>query len=298
MTLNYICQKCGKDFKQQKRFENHINNETNPCDLTCIGCGVKSRSRGSFRYHKTRCPYYIRYINCLTSTPTINNVTPTINNIDNSKTVNNNQNIVLLQPFDIDHYYMKKEETIGSRRDEIVKLLKSDKYSEAYECLFKEIHGNTKHPERHNIYLPHIDKAEIAVFRGYSFTLDTAEKTLPRMYYRLKHEMDWLVKTAKSLNENERSQLRWNIQANWMQINESDDPEMKRILLNNKNIVLNTLKNNIVKIDKEMLNEWNLLKTKDRNPRIPSPSTIDKWMDKNGLKCSKDKVIKLSELPV
>lgn len=276
---NYICKDCKKTYKSKKYYETHI--QTGTCDYLCKICNHQSMSKSASSRHKQKCSESAKSI-------TNNNVN-NIHNGDNNNTLH--QNVVLLQPFDIDHYYMNKEETIGSRRSEIVCLLRAEKYVEAYECLFKEIHGNEKHPERHNIYLPHMDRSYVMVFKGFNFMFESIEKMFPRMYYRLKHEMDWLVKTMEDLDEVEKSQLRWNIQANWRQINELNDPNMKQILRNNKDTVLSTLKNKVVKIDTDMLHKWDSLKNMEKNPTIPSPMTINSWMDKNGLSCDKNKVV-------
>lgn len=273
---NFTCSACGTKYTTEKRYTNHLN--TGHCAFLCSKCGKQSKSRQGLYQHKKAC----KEKNTVNKTNNNNIVTsnshnPTNNMLNNQ---NNNQNIVMLQPFDVDHYNMKKEDAIGSKRNLIVRLLEEEKYHIAYEELFKHIHGNKELPQHHNIYM---DGENLAIFRGYDFENEAPEKSLHRILSRLRFEMGWLVKSCDRLNEKEKEQLLWDIQANWMVINEKKDPNMKRILRNNKKVVMRTMKNNIVKSDTQMIK--NVLALKD-DPRqgtkgIPTVKTINEWIDNN-----------------
>ena len=306
MNSQEICPKCNKHMSKT-RYISHVNNILNPCDLRCVGCGKYHNNRQSFYRHKKKCDLYQQKLDEInnktlsTSESVINNTnnidgSTTTNNVDcSSKTFNNNQNIIMLEPFDIDHYYMKKNVVIGPKRNHIVELLKDERYADAYEVLFKQIHSNHKLPQHQNIYLPSIESPNLAVFRGIDFILEKSEISLPRLFGRLKFEMKWLVKTCDHLSETEKDQLLWDIQANWMCVDETGDVDIRRALSNNRNVVMKTLQNNIVKSDVDMINNWTAMKNSEYQGEfgIPSPQLIDKWLDDNYVSLEKDHIVQL-----
>ena len=186
-----------------------------------------------------------------------------------------------MQPFDADHYFMKKEAMVGPYKNYVVDLLKGEKYADAYEQVFKVIHGNPKLPEHQNIYVQNLDGEDVVIFRGKDFKMERLPKFMPRLFGRLKYEMRWMVKTCDELTDAEKDQLQWDIQANWMVINEESDKNMKRILFNNKNVVLNTMKNNTVKPDVEMISKLIELKSDEqqKSKYVPRKKLIEHWLD-------------------
>ena len=173
--MSFTCVKCAKVFKSEKALKKHLDNVLNPCDFVCRGCNYKAGSKGGFYRHKKECKKHQEMIKV------INNVTTNNNNINAPQnTVNNmnniNQNVVLLQPFEVERQYMHKTEVISPVRGIVIELLRQQRFAEAYEAIFNQIHGNEKYPEYHNIYLPDINRDEVAVFKGRNFKLDPYER--------------------------------------------------------------------------------------------------------------------------
>jgi hypothetical protein len=298
----YVCGTCKKVFIMKGRYDYHI--KTVKCDWVCEGCDKQAESKTAFYRHRKVCEDYKNYKNAKSIVH--NDNTNNINNIDssakvgtmNNNNVNNNNNVVLLQPFDVDHYYMKKSDMLGPSQKTVVNFLLQEKYFEAYNFLFQHIHGNEKYPEHHNIYLPHLDKNDLVVFKGKDFKIEKVEKQMPRLFGRLRYEMSWIVKGSKDLTPKQRDQLLWDIKAHWSNVNETNDPHMKLALRNNKNVVLDTMKNNIVKPDKEMIQKFLDLKQdkyqKSKN-RIyyPSVHTINTVMDQGLEDLDENHIVKL-----
>ena len=261
----FKCEKCEKEFKYEKKYINHKNKEI-PCDFVCRKCGKEFSRRSYFRHIKTcnKNPDNKRQItnNDITNNNNNNNnIVSPITNSNNTNTVQNNNNVVMLTPFGLEHNYtMRKtgnlEQIIGPARDLILDLLKKKKYQKAYQVLFEQIHGNSLLPQYHNIYMPRLDSDDICVFKGKRFKFDIIEILMPDMYRYLKVEMRWLVHTALGLDPKEKDQLLWDIQANWMTINEKKDENMKRILRNNKQVVENTLNSKKVWPDVDAIAEY------------------------------------------
>lgn len=245
--MSFQCKKCLKMFTTKKYYNNHVKNTENPCDLKCVGCGFQASSRPIFYRHKKECEKH-KIIN--------NNINNTTNNVDASTTNNLNQNInqnlVFMTPFGLEYEYMNKGFVVSPMRDFVVDLLRKDNYKLAYETLFKQIHGNNRFPEFHNIYMDDINSDELCIFKGFNFKFETLQEKMPHLFFFLKDEMDKLVQTSK-LDPVEKSQLRWNIQANWMCINETNDKHMKRILHENKQIVHETLEKFKVQPDNKII---------------------------------------------
>ena len=296
-TFIHSCETCGKTFKHYKRYQTHI--KTVECDLICEVCNYEAKSRSTLYRHKKRCKE--EQAGQVTNNNNINNIDSSANaNVGtvNNNNVNNNNNVVLLQPFDVDHYYMKKTDMLGPAQKTVVDFLLNEQYYEAYECLFEHIHGNLKYPEHHNIYLPHLDKNQIAVFKGKNFKYVAADKQLPRLFSRLRFEMGWLVKDYDELDEKQTDQLLWDIHAHWMNVNEQNDPFMKQVLRNNKNVVMDTIENKIVRPDKAMITKV-LELTKDeyhipeRKEGVPPKKLLNKWIDPGLEDLDENHIVKL-----
>ena len=253
---NLICEKCSKQFKRKDHYEKHILNVLNPCDYICIGCNKKCKSRKSFFNHKKKCIKYISASKALEygTEKITNNITNAPINVSTQNTQNNTNNqVVLMSPFHLDHHNMEPTVMLSPVRDEIIGLLHKCEYAKAYEKLFNHIHGNEKYPQYHNIYLPNIDGEHLAVFKGRNFVFEEVPEKMPILYRVLKAEMKWMVRTCKYLDPQVKDQMLWDVQANWMQINEYKDMNMRRILRNNKNIVTNTFEKYTVKPDSDMI---------------------------------------------
>lgn len=285
------CDKCDRIFKHKGHYTRHIENKLNPCDFKCVGCNTKFPNRKSFYRHKNLCEDYQGISKIINN----NNVVGSVDNSTNIGSQQNNQNIVLLNPFNADHYCMTKENIIGPARNVVVGFLLKEKYAAAYEFLFKSVHGNETLPQHHNIYLPHIDKNYIAVFKGKDFKLEDVNVEIPALFERLKYEMKWLVKTCSYLTKDEKSQLQWDVEANSMCIDEKTDLNIRRMLRNNKTVVMDTLKNNIVKPNVEMINKLLLYSTEkyQKLDYIPRKHKIDSWLDIGYGEINKDHIVRL-----
>ena len=107
--------------------------------------------------------------------------------------------------------------------------------------------------------------------------------------------MKWMVKTCEHLTEEEKDQLQWDIQANWMIVNDKEDENMKRILHNNKNIVMDTMNNNIVNPNVEMISRLIELKQDkyQKSKYVPRKKDIEMWIDVGDVVPDKDHVVRL-----
>lgn len=247
---NYVCYKCQGKFSSQKKLERHFTNKM-PCDLICEICNTKSNCRKSYYNHIKKCKE-------AQAAQILNN---NVNNIDasnktNNSNQNNQNNVVLMNPFRLDHEYMDRPKMLNPVRGELLQMLRAENYPKAYEVIFGQIHGNVKHPEYHNIFIPSRDnRDEICIFKGTRFKMVKTEEELPDLYRFLRIEMDWVVKTT-DLDPKEKDQLRWDIHANWMATNEFNDKNLKRILFNNKRVVENTMKNHVVKTNNDLIIDY------------------------------------------
>lgn len=243
----YFCDKCNTPFRHKGHYYKHLKKPV-PCNYVCTYCDTKCGSRTAFYQHRKMCEG--------TEKKTKNTINNIVNNVDASVNNNLNQyinrNLVFMTPFGLEYEYMNQKFVVEPIRDVVVDLLKKDKYKLAYEALFKQIHGNNRFPEFHNIYMDDIESSDLCIFKGFDFRFETLQDKLPHLFFFLKNEMDKLVQSA-DLEPMEKSQLRWNIQANWMCINEKDDKNMKRILHENKKIVHETLEKYKVQPDNKRI---------------------------------------------
>jgi uncharacterized C2H2 Zn-finger protein len=49
--MSYVCERCDQHFTSAKRLENHIQDNTIPCDYFCNKCGIKIKNRTSYSRH-------------------------------------------------------------------------------------------------------------------------------------------------------------------------------------------------------------------------------------------------------
>lgn len=269
--MSLICSKCDKEFTREDNFKKHINNLKNPCDFKCIGCGYRaSNKRGLYR-HKKKCDKYQEIEDTLDSnlTDTPSQKNPNIitngsnntntNNTNNTNNLNNNNNqLLMMSPFDVDHYYQSKEDTYGNKKDILTGLISNGDFLNAMGIMFRESHGNLNKPERHNAYMQTIDSNYVSVFRGVDFNLEPFESVFDRMFTRFTWEMNWAVRSSDRFTETEVDQLNHDINSfrNCGKDNDGARNLIRMELYNNKRIVMNTLKNNIVVPNKEMSIKW------------------------------------------
>lgn len=253
--MSFECSICHKTFKSKKYLHNHIYKNAVPCDFKCNNCGIKLGSKTTFLRHKKKCTEDLsaKVVNNVTT----NNVNANRNKNTNNNTINTNnninQNVLLLQPFEVERQYMHKKVVISPIKDVVIGLLREQKYAQAYEALFNQIHGNEKYPEYHNIYLPDINRDEVAIFKGRNFKLDAYENRGPGLFDFLKCEMKKLVNSCAYMDKTEKDQIIHDIWCNWQSVNDQDNPNMKRTLYNNRNVVFGTFNKFTVKPHTNMI---------------------------------------------
>jgi len=246
------CKKCGKDFKSNRRYLNHIQKDI-PCNYKCKRCDKEFSKKGYFMHRKT----------CIgedTITTTTNNVNNSTNNNALTNVNNNNANMVFLNPYGLEHKMMFKEqkyreELLGGARDKIIGIVRAQNFLLAYQTLFNHIHGNLERPEHHNIYMNDRDKDEVTLFTGKQFAVNAAEEETPALYNFLMIELKWVVGSA-DIPFSEKDQLLHDIQCHWRLVNEYKDKDIRMMLFNNKPIVENTVNNNHVKPNTALLEDY------------------------------------------
>ena len=269
----YKCDKCDRVFKHEKSYLKHISNKLNPCDLVCIGCFEKVASRGSWHKHKTLCKDYKRVseemkkresseykINAHAINSHNTNNTNNANTNNANTLINNNANMIMLSPYGLDHTYMwkdkKQEEMIGPARGYIIELIRDQKCMEAYEKMFKQMHGNPMLPENHNVYMEDREKDEVYHYRSHRFNLNSADRIVKGLNMAFFKEMRWLINSSE-LDWNDKDQLVHNLRCYYNYIDLEKDELMRKLLYENRDIVKNTIRNNHVVPNEELIRRYN-----------------------------------------
>lgn len=265
----YKCHKCHFGFTSKKRLKNHLNKPIPCVDFKCEYCEKELWSKTNYYRHRAKCKQKNN------AQPHINNnVNENIGNTNNATQINDiKNNIVMMHPLGLMHHYMNKTEVISPVKGIVLELLRQQKYEMAYQKLFEQIHGNPALPEHHNVYVPRTGKNEICIFNGRYFKTELLDIMMPDMFRTLKGEMKWIVRTS-DLDEKEKDQLLWDVQANWMNVNEYNDENMERIMYNNKPVVQKTVRNNEVYTNLEYIAKLNDCKPEEvvfKNERITLP---------------------------
>lgn len=274
------CNKCQAVFTSEKRYVQHLHKQV-PCDFECKFCKCKLQSRGGYYKHMKKCSE--KHDDTNSTVNNVNNVdasetTHTTNNNNNLTNVNNN-NMVFLTPFGLEHKMMAKEteyreEVLGGARDKILDIVRQQNFVLAYQTLFNHIHGNMDRPEQHNIFIEDREKDEVCLFTGKQFSYERADLRTPGLYRRLMVELKWMVGTA-DIPFSEKDQLLHDILCHWRLVNEEKDEDIRRMLYNNKPVVQNTVNNNQVKPNKDLLEDYygferGTLKTFDMDIKLPN----------------------------
>lgn len=277
---DYECKKCGKTFKSEKWYVNHLHKDV-PCDYKCAKCGKQLSKKGYF-LHRETCTgedssQTTNNVNNIDASK-IDNSTHSTNNTNNALTNVNNANMVFLNPYGLEHKMMFKEqkyreELLGDAKDKILGIVRARNFLLAYQTLFNHIHGNLERPEHHNIFLNDRDKDEVCLFTGKQFAVNAAEEETPPLYRYLMIELKWVVGSA-DIPFDEKDQLLHDIQCHWRLVNESTDEDIRRMLFNNKPIVEHTINNNRVKPNTKLLEDFykierGSLKTYDVDVNLP-----------------------------
>lgn len=248
----FKCYKCNTIFASFKNLSNHLQKK-DPCDFKCKYCGLKSHSRRSYYRHKSKCEINKKdnvededSQDHKDKTSTLNTVNAPVSDssVNIGRDVNNNHNNTLMMtPCGLEHVYMKHEEEIGELRGDIRYFIQHYDFPRAYDRIYTHVHSNPQKPQNHNHFLHKMFNEDMVyALKGGRFKYVKADEFSKDMYEYLRFEMDWLTKTDITLTPEERDQMRWDIKANWMIINANDDPNLKRLMRNNKDIVLNTFK--------------------------------------------------------
>ena len=244
----YKCPKCKETFSNEYNYTVHLN-KTVPCDYRCKNCG-KQYSRAGYYKHRKKCTPQEENIN-----PQLINIDSSINSTTNSNnviqnTTNNLNNMVMMVPFGLEHRTTlnnqnQRETVMGGIKGLILDLVRKGKIDEAYEILFKQIHGNSSLPQYHNIYMEPYDNNNICIFGGEKFVLADGEKYGTKLYGFLRMEMDWAIGMVCN-DIDEIGKLKCDLDYHWRHTVMPTDITMQRMLRNNKSVVNNTIENNEV----------------------------------------------------
>jgi len=248
--MYYKCDKCESSFKSKKYLKAHELKKV-PCDLVCRICNEKLKCRRSYYYHLEN--EHLDVQHDLTN-PINNVISYNTNNSNNTSTTNNTlvndvKNVVMLHPLGLTYHYMNRDEVITPVNGTVLDLVRKEEYKLAYITMFQQIHGNPEIPEHHNIYVKEKGTNEVYVFNGRGFQPIDLQLISADMYERLRGEMRWAVKRSDA-DEDEKDQLMWNIQADWMYSKNFDANElMEQVFFNNKIVVEDTFKKSKVYTD-------------------------------------------------
>jgi len=271
--VDFKCEKCNKSFKVEKKYQVHVSNKLNPCDYVCVGCNYQVGSRASWDRHKKECEKYKIVSDEITkresaeyNTYTVNstdgsyNTTNNTNNqINNNLHNHNNNNLIMLNPFGYDHIYMDKdkktrlENCIGSIRGTVIGLVKDGKYEDAYEKMFQQIHGNTLKPEFHNIYMDDNETDKVYFFNEARFNCKDVPEVVPGLTTAIHLEINWLINSSIELDPNEKDKLTESVDDYFDSLDCLQDPRIRRLLFNNRDLVKHTIKNNHVILNNEIV---------------------------------------------
>lgn len=284
---DFKCDKCDSTFKSEKRYKNHISNELNPCDLVCIGCYKQLGSKPSWTRHKKECKLYklieseIKKRNSDEYKIT-NNVTAGSHNISTNNQINthnnhlhNHNNMIMLTPFKVEHEYHMKDmnrlhEFIGPARDVVLKLIKAERCKEAYEELFKHIHGNLLKPQQHNVYMENFKENDIYTFGTNRFSERDPECVVESLNEIFNIEIKWLIRSA-NIESKEKQTLLGNAYDYYCSLDLKKDEHMRRLIYNNKDLVKKTIKKNFVVPNIDMIKWKNKTDNLVRGKRITIP---------------------------
>ena len=262
--MSVTCDICKQEFKSKRFLDKHKGNKI-PCNFKCTICDTTLSSRRNYTRHM--------------ETEHSNKNQPQITNINNTQNNQNNQNnqlvdvknnVVMLHPLGLTHHYMNRHEVISPVKNMLVKMVRAKKFALAYETLFKQIHGNPDIPEHHNVYAKDINKDQICVFNGAYFEVHFKDMIIPDMYRILKEEMKWAVNET-DLDAEEKDQLMWDIQKNWMHTDVDKDTNMHRIIVNNRPVVEDTFNTKTVYRNLEYIAKSKKLKLKNVTSRNKDP---------------------------
>lgn len=249
--MGFLCIKCNTVFKTYKLLEAHQNRKV-PCDFVCKKCYKQLGCRKSYYNH-----FASEHNNDINNNDSQeasiqNNIASVDNNNANNANKSNNtnshnktqindikNNVVMLHPLGLTHQYMDREKVVTPVKGMLLKMVREGKFNEAYKILFDQIHGNPELPEHHNIYVHEQGTEQACVFNGKYFIVESLVQITDDMYRVLKAFMKWSVNTS-DIDDEEKDQLMWNIQRDWMRTDVKNDKTMERIFFNNKPVVHET----------------------------------------------------------
>lgn len=167
---------------------------------------------------------------------TINNNNKIINN--NSKTINNNIDIKILQ--------FGKEDTSYITTRDYKQLL--NKGFQSVQELVKKIHFDKDHPQNHNIYISNLRTNDILIFNGTDWEVGDCKETIEDLYKTKKEILD---EKYEELKEQLSDQMKNKFERfrNYIEddkIRKDECKETKRLVYNNRKIVLKKTQNNLL----------------------------------------------------
>jgi hypothetical protein len=285
----FKCKKCDQTFSHELHFFAHKNSKI-PCDYVCEYCDAILSCKRSYRRHLQSCKIYQKKpkkddveddvpkisneMNDNSITNSVNSPSTNTNNVGRDVNNNNNNQAIMMNPFGVEHFTMKKEVNMGHLRPKMRKFLRECDFAGAYDTIYTNVHGDPEKPENHNHLLEFIDASHVIVLRGEKFRLVPVEEFSGDIYSYLRYEIDWLAKTDPLLTEQEKSQLRWDLIANWMSTDIDHEKSLRLIIHKNKDIVLNTFKNRQVYMNQENVAKFKKIKV-DSLKTTGKPIEID-----------------------
>lgn len=250
------CKKCGHQFKSINKYLAHINDRKIPCDFKCEYCSKQCGCRRSFQRHIKKC-VMIPDQEETNIKKHSTEVTDNSNNINTNTTniagdVNTSNQAIMMNPFGLEHMYMKYEKEFGHLRPRYRELIRRHSFLEVFNMIYSTVHGDPNKPENHNHYLESIDDEEIKVFSGKRFKMETVDNFSGKMLKFLRFEMKWLARSDDTFTDEEKSQFCWDVEANKM--SDIDDKRMlKLMILGNKDVLENTLRNKDIYPNKDVM---------------------------------------------
>lgn len=273
--IDYICEKCSKEFTRRENLEYHISK--NACKnrgYSCKSCNKTFSSKSSmYRHNRENCiikkqhdaakiEIFDRLIKLEENNKRLEeentllkremrkmkSIDQTINNIYNSNDTNNTNNGLIINN-NITLVGYGNEDMTKLDKSEVLKVLQTG-YKSALK-LTETVHFNPNYPEYHNIYISNMKDKYAMMFDGTNWMLTTKDDLINRIYDDKKNyieeNLDAFVDSLTTARK--RALERW---LNTDEDDPNDNPKIKQIkdsikllLYNKRNIACEDVKKRI-----------------------------------------------------